>query len=407
MKVLNRSYGYLKKDFLLFYKRKKYLYLFLGIPIVLALFFIFALNPSEYEIRMGVCDYDNSELSRAALANMPNFKYEVLDNVGCIENLKKDIISRKYDLGIYIPAGFEKEIQELRQTHMKVYYDNTDVAFSNLISWKVDLALYGFKRQVIDSLNTELGSKAKSVRSNLDIVLELTSFSPALEKRVVQADKDLKNIEEMDTEFIVNPVWTEKVPTYESQMDKSSGAVYVFPIISLFTILMLAAISVIYDRKNGFLTRVKSSSSGFSYLISKMLFFIFLVAVQFLIVMILFLINGGRYSFSFQNIALLVISVALINCLVGFLVGFLSENEGIAVLFSLIIAFPLMLVSGIFFPVQTLPKIMQYFSMITPLNYQIAYSKSVLLFGQSFNSWWIYATIILFVVCFWLIKKER
>jgi ABC-2 type transport system permease protein len=407
MKVLNRSYGYLKKDFLLFYKRKKYLYLFLGIPIVLALFFIFALNPSEYEIRMGVCDFDNSELSRAALANMPNFKYEILDNVECIENLKKDIIARKYDLGIYIPAGFEKEIQELRQTHMKVYYDNTDVAFFNLISWKVDLALYGFKRQVIDSLNTELGSKAKSVRSNLDIVLELTSFSPALEKRVIQADKDLKNIEEMDTEFIVNPVWTEKVPIYESQMDKSSGAVYVFPIISLFTILMLASISVIYDRKNGFLTRVKSSSSGFSYLISKMLFFVFLVAVQFLIVMVLFLINGGRYSFSFQNIALLVVSVALINCLVGFLIGFLSENEGIAVLFSLIIAFPLMLVSGIFFPVQTLPKIMQYFSMITPLNYQIAYSKSVLLFGQAFNNWWIYAAIVLFGVCFWLIKKEK
>ncbi len=407
MKILNRSYGYLKKDFLLFYKRKKYLYLFLGIPIVLALFFIFALNPSEYVIKMGVCNYDNSELSREALTNMPNFRYEILDNVNCTENLKKAIISRKYDLGMYIPAGFEKNIEDLKQAKIIVYYDNTDVAFSNLVSWKIDATLYGFKREIINALNLELKSKTHSVSSNLDIVLELTSFSPALEKRVIQAEKDLKNIEEMDTEFIVNPVWTDKQSIYESKMDKSSGAVYVFPIISLFTILMLSSISIIYDKKNGFLTRVKSTSSGLAYLFSKVIFFIFLVAIQFVIVLALFLINGGRYNFSFQNISLLIISVALINCLIGFLIGFLSENEGIAVLFSLIIAFPLMLVSGIFFPIQTLPKIMQYFSMVTPLNYQILHSKAVLLFGQNFNYWWAYAAVILFGVCFWLIKRER
>lgn len=407
MKFANRFYGYLKKDFLLFYKRKKYLYLFLGIPIILALFFIFALNPSDYIIRMGVCDYDNSELSSAALSNMPNFRYEVLDNINCTENLKKAIISRKYDLGIFIPAGFEKNIQDLKQSKVIVFYDNTDVAFSNLISWKVDLALYGFKRQVVDSLNSELKSKTRSVRSSIDIVLELTSFSSTLERKVLQADNDLRNIEEMDTEFIVNPVWTDKQPIYEDKINKSSGAVYVFPIISLFTILMLASISIIYDKKNGFLTRVKSTSSGLSYLVSKMLFFVLLVAIQFVLVFVLFLLNGGNYSFSFQNISLLIVSVALINCLIGFTIGFFSENEGIAVLFSLIISFPLMLVSGIFFPIQTLPKIMQYFSMITPLNYQIAYSKSVLLFNQTFNNWWIYAAIFLFGVCFWLIKKEK
>jgi ABC-2 type transport system permease protein len=407
MKLTNRFYGYLKKDFLLFYKRKKYLYLFLGIPIVLALFFIFALNPSEYIIRTGICNYDNSELSHAAISNLPNFKYDILDNQDCIENLKSAIINRKYDLGIYIPAGFENNIKNLRQSKIVVYYDNTDVAFSNLISWKVDLALYGFKRQVVDSLNVELKTKTRSVRSSIDIILELTAFSPALEKRVLKADEDLKNIEGMDTEFIVNPVWTDKQPIYLDNISKSSGAVYVFPIISLFTILMLSSMSIIYDKKNGFLTRVKSTSSGLSYLISKLLFFIFLVVIQFILVLLLFVINGGRYSFSLQGISLLIISVALINSLIGFLIGFLSENEGIAVLFSLIISFPLMLVSGIFFPVQTLPKIMQYFSFITPLNYQIAYSKAILLFGETFNNLWIYAAIFLFGLCFWLLKKDR
>jgi ABC-2 type transport system permease protein len=407
MRLLNQSYGYIKKDFLLFYKRKKYLYLFLGIPLVLALFFIFALNPSDYQIKLGVCDLDNTELSKEALSSLPSFDSTILKSTNCSEELKKEIISRKYDLGILIPPGFEEEIKNLKQTHMKVYYDNSDVAFSSLISWKVDAALDGFKRQVVDSLNKELSSKVGAVRNNMDIVLEFASFSSSLEKRAKGMDKDLENIEEMDTEFIVNPVWTEKQPLYESKLDKSSGMVYVFPIISLFTILMLASLSIIYDKKTGFLTRVKSSSSGLSYLFSKLVFFILLVLLQFIIVLVMFFFNGARYNLIFPEILLLVLSIALVNCLVGFLIGFFSENEGIAVLFSLIIAFPLMLISGIFFPIQTLPKILQYFSLVTPLNYQISSSKAVLLFGQSFNNWWVYISIFLFGVCYWLLKKER
>lgn len=407
MKFFNQFYGYLKKEFLLFYKRKKYLYLFLGIPLVLGLFFIFALNPSGYKMNLGVCDLDNSQLSREALSSLPNFNMNRLDGEGCLENLEKYVISGKYDLGIVVPKGFENEIKNLKQTHMKVYYDNSDVALSNLITWNIDNALYGFKREVVNSLNTELGSKAGAVRSNMDIVLEFTSFSPSLQKRAKEIDNDLKNLEEMDTEFIVNPVWTDKVPLYESKLDKSSGMVYVFPIISLFTILMLASISIIYDKKTRFITRVKSSSSGFSYIISKLIFFILLVLIQFLIVSILFLVNGGRYTLNLSGIFLLILSIALINTLLGFLIGFFSENEGIAVLFSLIVAFPLMLISGIFFPIQTLPKILQYFSLVTPLNYQISSSKAVLLFGQTFNQGWIYVSIILLGICYWLLKKER
>lgn len=407
MKTLNRFYGYIKKDLVLFYKRKKYLYLFLGIPLILALLFVFALNPSNYSLSAGVCDEDSSELSEEVFKSMKDFRFDFIDSENCEQELINGIISGRYDIGFRIPYGFYDNINNLKQSRVIVYYDNTDLALSNLISWRIDVALTSFRREIIDSLNQELSSRTSSVRSNMDIVFELVSFSPALERRVTEIDEDLKNIEEMETEFLVNPVWVDSRPIHEGVFDRSSGMVYVFPIIALFTILMLASISFIYDKKNGFITRVKSSSSGLSYLIAKLVFFILLVSIQFLIVYILFFINGGRYAFSLQNILLLILSVALINSLLGFLIGMFSENEGIAVLFSLIIAFPLMLVSGIFFPVQTLPNILQYFSIITPLNYQITASKAVLLFGESFSNLWIYGAIILFAVCFWLLKKER
>ena len=170
---------------------------------------------------------------------------------------------------------------------------------------------------------------------------------------------------------------------------------------------MLSSTSIIYDKKTGFLTRVKSSTSPLVYLLAKIVFFSVLVFVQFLIILLLFILYGSSYSFSLLGLFELVMFIAIFDSLFGVIIGLISNNEGIAVLFSLIIAFPLMLISGVFFPVQTLPKIVQYIGKILPLNYQILTSKAVLLFNQGIPNNWIYFAVGLFVVVWWLIKKDK
>ena len=59
-----RFYGYLKKDAMLLYKRKKYLYLFILLPLVIASLFLFALNPKDYNISVGICDFDQTDISQ-------------------------------------------------------------------------------------------------------------------------------------------------------------------------------------------------------------------------------------------------------------------------------------------------------------------------------------------------------
>jgi ABC-2 type transport system permease protein len=189
-------------------------------------------------------------------------------------------------------------------------------------------------------------------------------------------------------------------------MKKDAGVVFIFPILAIFITLMLASTSIIYDKKTNFITRVKASASPFSYILAKTLFFTALVFVQFVIILLLFMLSGAQYALPVVPLLMLILSIGIIDTLIGFIIGLVANNEGIAVLFSLMISFPLMLVSGIFFPVQALPGIVRWISSVLPLHHQINAAKSVLLFGQSFSNSWIYFAVGMLLLVYWLIRKN-
>jgi len=401
-----KFYGYLKKDILLLVKRKKYLYLSILLPLIIAGIFLFMLNPSNAFIKIGVCDFDNTYYSKEAFKDLEGFKAVILPNDDCINQLKEQIKSGKLSLGIEIEKGFSKKIESLKQAKLIIYYDNTDISLSNLISWKVDVSLLPYERAIIDALNQELKKKVSAIRFNVDLALELTPSYRRINEKIKQIDKDLKRVEELETEFLVNPLYAEKVPIYEHTFAKASGIAFIFPILALFITLMLSSTSLIYDRKTNFITRVKASTSPITYLLAKLVFFTLLTIVQFLIILLLFLAYGSAYHFPFFNVLHMIIFIAVINTLLGMLIGCISENEGIALLFSLIISFPLMLLSGIFFPLQTMPAFVQYLAKLLPLHYQIIAVKSVLLFNLEISSKWIITAIILFMLVYYLIRKK-
>lgn len=401
-----KTYAYIKKDTLLLYKRKKYLYIFILLPLVIATLFLFALNPKEYDIKIGVCDFDQTEISTASFQNLNGFNPILFDQKNCLEELQSQIKQGKIDIGLEIGKGFSNNLQNLKQSKLIIYYDNTDISFTNLISWKIDQSLQPFKTQIIGDLNRELNSKINSIRSGVDLAIEFSGFSKTLQNKIQETDDDLKSLEEMNTEFLTNPIWTDKKPIYSEDLKKDAGIIYIFPILAIFIILMLASTSIIYDKKTNFITRVKASSSPILYILAKLIFFTALVAIQFLIILILFMLYGAKYAISPIGILQLILFIGIINTLLGLIIGLIANNEGIAVLFSLMISFPLMLISGIFFPTQALPKLIQWISTILPLHHQISATKQVLLFGQQLSSNWAYLAIILLVTTYYLIRKN-
>ena len=169
---------------------------------------------------------------------------------------------------------------------------------------------------------------------------------------------------------------------------------------------MLASTSIIYDKKSNFIMRVKSSTTVLNYILAKLVFMVLLVLIQFAIILMLFLTFQNQYQFNILGVLELVISIAVIDGLLGLLIGLIADNEGLAVLFSLAISFPLMLISGIFFPTQTLPKLIQWIAGIMPLEFQIQSSKNVLLLGSTMSHGWIWLAGILLIGVIYLMRKK-
>jgi len=402
-----KFYGFLKKDFVLMYKRKKYLAIFVLLPLIIGALFLLFLNSSGYKIDVAVCNYDNTPESRMAIDQIDDFSVVYLneDESNCQVAIRDGIQAGRFSMGIEIPNGFTSNIENLKQSRINIYYDNTDVAFSNLLAWKVEQSLEPFERAVVDAINKDVSNKVSAVRASTDIVVNSIKLSSKLEDKAREIDDDLKDLEELDTEFIVNPVWVNHMPLSDKST-KDSALAFIFPILALFVILMLASTSIIYDKKSLFITRVKSSTSSALYIFAKLVFFVVVTAIQFLIIYLLFIVTGAAYSFGVLSLIEFIVAVAVINSLIGFIIGIISENEGIAVLFSLIIAFPLMLVSGIFYPIQALPGFIAAVSNLMPLNYEIGLAKEVLLFGQNIENWWVLFGLVLFVLVYYLVKRK-
>lgn len=399
-------YGYLKKDILLLVGRKKYLYLSLLLPLIIAGLFLFMLNPSDSVIEIVVCDMEQNDYSNSAISGLDSFKATVLPGLNCESEVITGIKSGKYSLGMVIHKGLAENVENLRRSRITIYYDNTDPAFSSLVAWKIDSAMYPYQRGIVDNMNTEMKSKLSSLRTSVDVAMAVSQKYSQFNTELGNIDKNLRNLEALDTDYMIAPLWLEKSPVYDGGFSKKSGIAFVFPIISLFIILMLSSTSLIYDRNKHFLVRVKSSNSPLIYLIAKLVFFLLLTIVQFIIILLLFMLFGSSYNFAFMYVVEMVLFVSLINTLIGLMIGTVSDNEGIALLFSLVISFPLMLLSGVFFPVQTLPRFFQYAAGALPLSHEISAVKSVMIFSQPLTNEWMLWSLILVVIVYYMIKRS-
>ncbi|MFP4232769.1 MAG: ABC transporter permease [Candidatus Aenigmatarchaeota archaeon] len=401
-----KFYGNLKKDLMLFYNRKKYLYIFLIFPVLIAGLFLFLLSPTTADISVGVCDLDQTPETNEMLTGLEDFDIDLLERENCTKNLKEGIKRGDFELGLKIDEGFTEDIENLEQAPITTYHDNTDIALSKMVSWRVDSSLKPYERRIIDNLNEELKQRVSVARESIKAAEELTEENDPLHERITEIDQDLESVEELNTDFLINPIRTDTRGLYDELDMKYISISFLYPIITLFLILMLASISIIYDDKTGFITKVKTSTTILTYVFSKILFFFILSSIIFALFFGIFLLAGASLSFNFIEVIKLIFLVSITNSLIGMLIGHIAENEGIAILMSLFISFPLMLLSGLFFPLQNMPSLVQSVVRVLPLHLQIEATKSVILFNQSLGLNLVYLNIPLLLFTIYFIRKN-
>ena len=156
--------GFLRKDYKVLFRTKKYLYLSLLLPLIMSLIYVSTLSDNMGDIKVMVCDYDDTYLTKEAMNSIKDFKIVRETGDKCIEKMEEEIKKRNFLFGIVIKDDFTENVENLKQAELLVLYDNSDPSISSLVSWKVDVALIPFKERLTRELSEEIKEESSDAR---------------------------------------------------------------------------------------------------------------------------------------------------------------------------------------------------------------------------------------------------
>ena len=338
-----RTFEMVKKEVLILVRRKKFLALIILLPFVLG--GLMALLPSLTsfnDVKIGLCDLDGSVFSSRFVSEVDSsFSTTIFDESEsfCVEELTRGVKVGAYTIGIIVPKGFGSDLSNLSKSGLNVFYDNSDFRFETYLDWFIYSSLNGFKTSIAREGEVRLKSEVDDVYSLAVSVQSVTSgFDNVISDKVDGFVSTLGLVKDLDVSFLSEPVVVNKNGVYDISSPSTTAFPLVVGILSIFTLFMLASTSVIFDRKSNYLVRIRTSKTFlFSYLFAKCAVFFFVSLAQFLILFLLFLVLGASFKINIVGLLLVLVFVSFVNTLIGVLIGFVSENETVAVLFSLLL----------------------------------------------------------------------
>jgi len=151
--------------------------------------------------------------------------------------------------------------------------------------------------------------------------------------------------------------------------------------------VMLTAMSVVRERTSGTLTRILIAPIGawqvtLGYTLAFSFVGIFQAAELFLASVLLF---GIRFVGNPGVVALVIVLFTIGLQGIATLISTIAKNEAQAMQFVLFLLIPSIMVSGVFWPLETMPATIRPLSYVSPLTYANAGLRKVMLAGGGFG----------------------
>ncbi len=150
---------------------------------------------------------------------------------------------------------------------------------------------------------------------------------------------------------------------------------------------MMTSVSIVREKEVGTMeVLLVSPVKPISIIISKMIPYFVLASIIFVI--ILFLSNfvldvpvtKRLWELSIVSVVYILLSLSL-----GLLISTIATKQATALLFSaMVLMLPIIMLSGMIFPIENMPKILQYISNIVPARWYISCVRKLMIEGQPF-----------------------
>ena len=345
----------IKKEFKQLFRDKKLLPIIFAAPVIQLILMGYAVTFDIKNISLSVYDMDNSATSRKLISDFTSSGYFVIKSkVDSYDNLEQNIQKNKVSMGLAIPLSFEKNIKKYETAPVQLIIDGSDANTSTIGMAYAKGVIANFTRSLMKEkklpvkvskinaefrswYNQELKSRNFMIPGVLCLLLMLVTMM--LTSMVIVKEKEIGTMEQL----IVTPI---------KPVQLIAGKLIPFIIIGFIDINLVLFVSYFW-----FGIPIKGS------------------------IILLYFLSG----------AFILTTLGL-----GVFISTISKTQQQAMMTtSFFFMMPFIYLSGFIFPIENMPKILQYVTHLIPLKYFIIIVRGIFLKGNGFNLLWDECLILL------------
>lgn len=348
------------KELLQVKRDKKMLVVIFMAPILQLVFLGYAANMDVNIIHTTIYDQDRTSSSRDFIKRFEQSGYFKIDNYVSNYDEVTDLLENgKTLVAIVIPKDFEKKINRRETTPLQTLFEGSDGNKAAIALGYIQGITTKFSKGIVTDTKDKLGMKI--------------SVSGSLTPEV--------------------RVW------YNPEMKTRNYMVPgILGLILMISTISLMSMAVVREREIGTLEQlIVTPIKNYQLILGKLIPFTLIGFVVLIIVMIIMtqwfgIVVRGNKLFLLLTAFLFVLS----NLGIGLLISTVSKTQQQAMMASVFaIMMPMIYLSGFAFPIENMPKIVQYITYLIPLRYFITILRGIVLKGIGFSSLWL-ETLILF-----------
>lgn len=380
-----------RKEFIQILRDKRTLAMMIILPLLWLVIFGYAFSFDVKEIKVAIIDNSGTSvggLIAGALRDCSDFRQVDLADPTAA-GIRAAIGRNELEMGVIIPPGFGNGSDTAQ---MQTIIDGSDLFSAQAAVRLIPKAL----APVQDQVKAELMAGAKedltnSVKDQVkDRAAGLLAEVPPQLRSLVEGQL-AGTIEQISNDIEVNPpAAPQLIPATEIlyNPDLKSANVMIPGLLGMVVMFMgtlMTAIGVVREREYGTLEQlVVTPIRPLELMIGKLLPYFLIATVDFAIVFV-----AGSYLFSLHFAGNLPVFLALSLLFeftalgLGLLVSTVSQNQQQAMQLAIFVIIPQLILSGLIFPLASMPRAIQYFSYLLPFTYFVPIARGMFIKGQS------------------------
>ncbi len=342
---IKRIIAITKKEFIHIRRDRRSLILSFMIPIILLVLFGYALSLDVRDIPTTILNYDDSKYSREFISSFSQSGYFTInDYVYDYDELEENIISGKSLVAIVIPPDFSKNLIAGENVQVQTIIDGSSSNKASIANGYIEGITQSFSSNIIADKNI-IGEAGTPLDTDIRIW-----FNPELESK----------------NFIIPGII----------------ALIMMMISSLLTSQVISK-----EWENGTMEQLIVSPIKTQELILGKIIPYFIIGILDLAIIVI----SGRLLFGIPMEGSIILlfalsSLFLIGALsLGITISIIAKSQVLSYQMAMLVSFlPSYILSGLVFPISSMPKIIQYISYLVPAKYFITILRGIFLKGSGF-----------------------